>query len=116
MEQRRKLYRSEKDRLIAGVCGGIAEYFDTDPVWIRLVFVLFTFISGLGIIAYIVLWIITPRASSQEVLPNKVAKENINEMKDKAIESGQKVKDYVAGHKDGDTSADKKPEEDAGKP
>jgi len=116
MEQHRKVYRSEKDRLIAGVCGGLAEYFNTDPVLVRLIFVLFAFVSGLGIIAYIVLWIIAPRASSQEVSSKEVLKENINEIKEKATESGQKIKEYVGGHKDDDTQADKKPEVDERKP
>ena len=80
MEQRRKLYRSEKNRLIAGVCGGLADYFNTDPILVRLIFVLSAFVSGLGIIAYIVLWIMAPRDSSQEVLPKETVKENINEI------------------------------------
>jgi len=106
----------KKNRLIAGVCGGLAEYFNTDPVLVRLIFVLFTFISGLGIIAHIVLWIIAPRASSQEVSSKEVVKENINEIKEKATESGQKIKEYVDGHKVDDTHADKKSEGDEGKP
>ena len=116
MEQRRKLYRSEKNRLIAGVCGGLADYFNTDPVIVRLIFVLFAFVSGLGIIAYIVLWIIAPRASSQEVLPKEVVKENINEIKEKATESGQKIKEYVGGHETDDTQAAKKSDDDKEKP
>jgi len=116
MEQRRKLYRSEKDRLIAGVCGGLAEYFNTDPILVRLIFVLFAFVSGLGIIAYIVLWIIAPRVSSQELLPKEVVKENIHEIKEKATESGQKIKEYVDGHTGDDTQVDKKSEEEEKKP
>jgi phage shock protein PspC (stress-responsive transcriptional regulator) len=46
--------------MIAGVCGGLGEYFDVDPVLIRLLFVVTAFISGVGILAYIVLWIVVP--------------------------------------------------------
>jgi phage shock protein C len=57
----KKLMRSQ-DRMIAGVAGGLAEYFDTDPTLIRILFVLLTLLGfgGLGIITYIVLWIIMP--------------------------------------------------------
>jgi len=56
----KKLYRSKKNRIIAGVCGGIGEYFNIDPTIIRLLWVLFTLLGGSGIIAYIVAWIIIP--------------------------------------------------------
>jgi len=56
----KKLYRRKKNRIIAGVCGGIGEYFNIDPTIIRLLWVLFTLLGGSGIIAYIVAWIIIP--------------------------------------------------------
>jgi len=57
---KKRLYRSN-DRKIAGVCGGIAEYFDVDPTLIRLVWVVFTVLSfGAGILAYILAWIVMP--------------------------------------------------------
>ena len=56
----KKLYRSRKDTKIAGVCGGIAEYFNVDSNIIRLLAVLFIFLGGGGIIAYIIAWIIIP--------------------------------------------------------
>ncbi len=58
----KRLYRaSEKDSMIGGVCGGIAEYFGVDPTLIRLVWVLFVFGWGFGILAYLIGWIIMPR-------------------------------------------------------
>jgi len=59
----RRLTRSRRDRKIAGVCGGIAEYMDTDPTVIRLVWVLLTLFPLtmlVGLIGYIVAWIIVP--------------------------------------------------------
>ena len=56
----KKLYRSEKTRMIAGVCGGLAEYFDVDPVVVRLLWVVFTFFIGSGILIYILACIIMP--------------------------------------------------------
>jgi phage shock protein C len=58
----RQLTRSETDRRIAGVCGGLAEYFDVDPVLVRVAFVVAAFM-GFGILLYIVLWIVAPRSS-----------------------------------------------------
>ena len=56
----RRLYRSRKKSIIAGVCGGIAEYFEVDPTIVRLLWVIMAFVHGLGVIAYIVAWIIIP--------------------------------------------------------
>ncbi|MFH1126795.1 MAG: PspC domain-containing protein [archaeon] len=56
----KKLYRSRKNRMIAGVCGGIAEYFDIDPTLVRLAWILVTFAGGAGLLAYLIAWIIVP--------------------------------------------------------
>lgn len=63
METNKRLYRSTKDKIIAGLCGGIANYFNIDPVIIRLIMVVLFFISGWGILAYIIGWIIVPKES-----------------------------------------------------
>ena len=56
----KRLYRSRDERMIAGVCGGLAEYLRTDPTLIRLLFVLFALAGGPGLVAYIILWIVVP--------------------------------------------------------
>jgi phage shock protein C len=56
-----RLYRSGNDRILGGVCGGIAEYLGADPVLIRLIWILGTFAWGAGIFFYIIAWIIIPR-------------------------------------------------------
>jgi phage shock protein C len=56
----KKLYRTKEDRKIAGVCGGLGEYFDIDPTIIRLLWLALLFAAGSGILAYIVAWIIIP--------------------------------------------------------
>ncbi len=58
----KRLYRDIDDQMIAGVCSGIAAYFGIDPVIVRLSFVISIFFGGLGILAYAILWIITPEA------------------------------------------------------
>jgi len=59
---KKRLYRSKKDRKIAGICGGLAEYLETDPTLIRLIFVLLFFVSGFApmVITYLIGWIIIP--------------------------------------------------------
>ncbi|MDP1694954.1 MAG: PspC domain-containing protein [Candidatus Woesearchaeota archaeon] len=61
-QQPKKLYLSNKDRKIAGFCGGLAEYFNIDPTLMRLIYIVLTFISmGTGILVYLIAWIIVPR-------------------------------------------------------
>ena len=57
----KRIYRSSKEKVIAGVCGGMGEYFDKDPVLFRILFVLVTLIFGFGILAYLVFWIAIPK-------------------------------------------------------
>ncbi|MFP4200936.1 MAG: PspC domain-containing protein [Bacillota bacterium] len=60
MDQKNKLRRSRKERILAGVCGGVAEYFSVDPVLVRLLWAAFALLEGAGILLYIVAWIIMP--------------------------------------------------------
>ncbi|WP_276363058.1 PspC domain-containing protein [Daejeonella sp. H1SJ63] len=57
----KKLQRNEQDKMIAGVCSGLAEYFDVDVTWVRIAFVLAVMAGASGILAYIVLWIAVPK-------------------------------------------------------
>lgn len=60
----KKLYRSETDKKIAGVCGGLGEYFDVDPVIFRVIFVVLLLPGGLpGLLPYLILWFIIPTES-----------------------------------------------------
>ncbi len=56
----KRLYRSKKDRVLGGVCAGIANYFNVDPVLIRVAWVVGFFIGGVGFLAYLIAWIIMP--------------------------------------------------------
>ena len=64
---KKKLYRSTENRVIAGVCGGIAEYFDIDPTLVRLAWVLFCVLCGSGLLAYIIAAIIIPEGPAGEL-------------------------------------------------
>ena len=56
----KKLYRSRKDKMLGGVAGGLAEYFDIDPTLVRIAFVITLFLGGTGVLAYLILWIVVP--------------------------------------------------------
>jgi phage shock protein PspC (stress-responsive transcriptional regulator) len=58
------LYLSRADRKIAGVCGGLGEWLDVDPVFLRVAFILLALVCGLGIVVYFVLWLFLPRAAT----------------------------------------------------
>ena len=60
MEHPKKLYRSRKHRIIAGICGGIAEYLDVDPNVVRLIWIFFIFAGGAGVLAYIAAYFLIP--------------------------------------------------------
>lgn len=58
--QQTRLMRSETDRMIAGVCGGLAAYLGVDPVLVRLAFVILLLASGIGLAIYVILWVVMP--------------------------------------------------------
>ena len=60
MESPKKLYKS-KNKWIAGVCGGVAEYFNVDPLIVRVIWLVLALGYGIGVLAYIVAWILIPK-------------------------------------------------------
>lgn len=60
----KRLYRSDSDKMLCGVCGGIADYFNIDPTLARLAWIIFGICGGAGVIAYIIAAIIIPRQSN----------------------------------------------------
>lgn len=63
-DSKRRLYRDTDNAIIAGVASGLAQYFDIDPVIVRLIFVVSIFFNGLGILIYIILWFVVPEAAT----------------------------------------------------
>jgi phage shock protein C len=61
MDPTRKLYRSKTNRKLAGVCGGLAQYFNVDAILIRVLFVVLAFLGGSGLFLYLAMWIIVPK-------------------------------------------------------
>lgn len=65
-EKTKKLYRSQRDKILFGVCGGLGDYFEIDTTIVRIACILLTLVSGVGIIAYIVFLLIVPKEISEE--------------------------------------------------
>jgi phage shock protein C len=57
----RKLYRSKSNRQLAGVCGGLAQYFNIDATLVRVLFILLAVLGGSGLVLYLAMWIIVPK-------------------------------------------------------
>lgn len=55
-----RLYRSSEDKILGGVCGGLARYLGVDPLLVRILFVLLALANGLGVLTYFVLWVLIP--------------------------------------------------------
>jgi phage shock protein PspC (stress-responsive transcriptional regulator) len=64
----KRLYLSSFDRKVGGVCGGLGERFEIDPVLFRVAFILLALACGLGILIYVVLWLLIPRSSAAPVV------------------------------------------------
>lgn len=56
----KRLQRSRTEKMVGGVCGGLAEYFKVDPTIVRILWVLISLLGGAGILLYIILWVIMP--------------------------------------------------------
>ncbi|MGI6278727.1 MAG: PspC domain-containing protein [Patescibacteria group bacterium] len=85
----KKIYRSEKNRLLGGVAGGLGEYFNLDPVIIRILFVLLG-LSGGGVIFYFILWLIIPNQSDANADDKETLKKNAQEIKTQAKKASGK--------------------------
>ena len=64
MSNNKRLYRDPENKVLGGVCGGLGWYFNADPVLFRIVFIIIFLVFGSGLLVYLIMWLITPQASS----------------------------------------------------
>jgi phage shock protein C len=62
VDMEKRLYRSRNDRKLAGVCGGIAEYYGWGPTLVRVAWIVLTLLGGSGILIYLILWLVMPES------------------------------------------------------
>ncbi|SRR5690606_15975537 len=75
----KKLYRSVRDKMIGGVAGGLANYFEIDPTIVRVLFVVSLFAGGAGVLAYLILWVVIPEEPYVVTPPNTQTEEAANQ-------------------------------------
>jgi len=92
-----RLYRSDTDKMIGGVCGGLGEYLRLDPLILRILFVLLAMVNGLGLVAYVLLWIFVPVAHREYADREEMVSRNVEEIRDRAVELGQGAREAFAG-------------------
>ena len=95
MDEVRKLTRSETDRMVAGVCGGLAEYFSIDPTLVRVLFVATAIFGGAGLWAYLVLWVLVPRTSRVDADPRDVMRDGMAEGQQFAQDTARAAKEAL---------------------
>jgi phage shock protein PspC (stress-responsive transcriptional regulator) len=92
----KRMYRDTDNKIIGGVCSGISEYLDIDPVWIRLLFVAVFFGFGTGLLIYIILWIILPAATTpSEKLEMRGERINISNIEKTVTENLDALKQRI---------------------
>ncbi len=95
MNKSGRLTRSSTDRMIAGVCGGLAKQFNIDPTLVRIGFVLLTLFAGISPWVYLILWIAIPSDNSTATNFGQQLQQNLGEIQDKATAVVGQVSDKV---------------------
>jgi phage shock protein C len=91
----RRLYRHRTNRIIAGVCGGIGEYLNIDPTFVRIFFVLLALSNGIGVLVYFLLWIIVPPDNARNVSLGESARTGADEIAEHAHYLGEDLRQAV---------------------
>lgn len=92
----KRLYRSRTDALLGGVCGGIGEHLGVDPTLVRVVFAVLALASGVGILIYLLLWLIVPREGEPQSAPQETVRSGASEIADRVRELGHAARSAVA--------------------
>src|SRR3712207_5881963 len=95
MNTTRRLTRSNTDRIIAGVCGGIANYLNIDPTLVRLAFVLLVLFGGVSPLIYLVLWAVLPNENTTATSFEQQIRSNVAEIEQCTTEIARQVSDQV---------------------
>lgn len=93
----KKLYRDEDNKVVAGVAAGLARYFEVDPVLVRLIFVVLAFANGLGVLAYLIMWLVVPSERLGELSGEDAVRANFDDMRERARGLGDKLRGAPQG-------------------
>ncbi len=118
-ESSHRFVRSDSDRMIAGVCGGLAAHLDVDATLVRIVFVVLALVHGLGLVVYVVLAAITPRAADAHASTTRdVLRDNAVQARAAARRAGDDLRAAYRRYRSSSdrNAADPAPDGDAGSP
>lgn len=90
-----RLTRSRTDVVVAGVCGGLGEYLRIDPVLVRLFFVLLALGSGVGVLIYLILWVVLPRQGAGEAGAPDTLRAGAEEIAERARAAGEELRENL---------------------
>ena len=91
----KRLVRSRTDRMVAGVCSGVAAYLGVDPTWVRAALLILTVFNGFGLVVYLALWLLVPSEGSLSMDGRDQIRENVGEMKIFFDELVQRVRSAI---------------------
>ena len=86
-----KLFRSESDRIVGGVAGGMARYLNLDPLLLRIVFVVMAMINGIGLAIYLLLWLIVPVEQASFESQEEILRQNADEIRKRGLELSEEA-------------------------
>ena len=92
-----RLYRSDTDKVIGGVCGGLGEYLSVDPLLMRIAFVILAMASGIGLTLYILMWIFIPTVHVDALTQKGVTRNNVQEIQEQAQDWRHKARETLSG-------------------
>jgi phage shock protein C len=87
-----RLTRRRDDAILGGVCGGLGEYFDLDSNFVRLLFIVFSVLTGVGILVYFALWLVLPEETRPAAEVSDRVRDAANEIADRARSLGEDVR------------------------
>lgn len=90
--QTKRILRSRTDRIVGGVAGGLAQYLNIDPLYVRIGFVVLGLAQGFGLLLYALLWLLIPSEDSQTVDARDQVRENVAEMRTAAEQAVDRVR------------------------
>lgn len=92
MSETKRLLRSRSDHVIGGVCGGLAKYLAVDVILVRLAFLALALVNGLGILVYLVMWVVVPDEEAQGLDAEASMRANLDEIRGEARRVGRSLR------------------------
>jgi phage shock protein C len=89
----RRVIRSRNERIIGGVAGGLAAYLNIDPLVVRLIFAVLSLANGLGIVLYLIMWLLVPQEDTQAPDTRSQVQENVNDIQDTSMRFFNQVRE-----------------------